>query len=233
MWSSWQGPGLGHLRLAVRARAAWSPTAWSWAWLRGAPFRLSYEVRCDHYWRVRAARVGVPGEPPRVELLSDGEGNWTGPDGRAVAYLQGCEYVDISETPFTNSLPIRRLGLAPEGSAEIAVAYFDGAELQPWPEPQRYTRLETGDGGGLYRFLSLDGGFSADLPVDLDGLVLDYPELFREEIPLAATSENPLKAKFAEFHFYELRWGNENSSLGRRWRGLLQTSPPEPVDLIL
>jgi uncharacterized protein len=91
----------------------------------GHPFRLSYEVRCDPYWRVRAARVGVPGEPPRVELFSDGEGNWTGSDGQAVSYLRGCEYVDISETPFTNTLPIRRLGLAPGESAEIAVAYLE------------------------------------------------------------------------------------------------------------
>jgi hypothetical protein len=132
---------------------------------------------------VRYVRVGVPGEPPRVELLSDGEGNWAGPDGQAVAYLEGCEYVDISETPFTNTLPIRRLGLAPGESAEIAVAYFDGIELQPWPEPQRYTCLEKGGGGGLYRFLSLDGGFTADLPVDADGLVHDYPELFERAFP--------------------------------------------------
>jgi hypothetical protein len=100
-----------------------------------------------------------------------------------VSYLEGCEYVDISETPFTNSLPIRRLGLAPGGSAEIAVAYFEEAELQPWPEPQRYTYLETGDGGGTYRFVSLDGEFSADLPVDQDGLVLDYPGQFRRVFP--------------------------------------------------
>jgi uncharacterized protein len=112
-------------------------------------------------------------------MFSDGEGNWTGPDGRAVTYLKGCEYVDISETPFTNTLPIRRLGLAPGESADVSVAYFDGYELQPWPEPQRYTRLEEGDGGGMYRFLSLDGGFTADLAVDSDGLVVDYPRLFK------------------------------------------------------
>jgi uncharacterized protein len=47
----------------------------------------------------------------------------------------------------------------------------------------RCTRLETGDGGGSYRFVSLDGGFSADLPVDLDGLVMDYPGLFRRAFP--------------------------------------------------
>ena len=73
-------------------------------------------------------------------------------------YLKGCQYVDISETPFTNTLPIRRLGLALGTSADISVAYFEGTELQPWPEPQRYTCLQKGGEGGLYRFLSLDGG---------------------------------------------------------------------------
>jgi hypothetical protein len=182
MWSAWNGPGLGHLRLAVRESGVVADGMVLGA-DEGRPFRHSYEVHCDAGWRVRAARVGVPGEPPKVELLSDGEGNWTFPDGRAVAYLEGCEYVDISETPFTNTLPIRRLGLASGGSAEIAVAYFDGAELQPWPEPQRYTRLEESEGGEVYRFLSLDGGFTADLPVDSDGLVLDYPGLFRRVFP--------------------------------------------------
>ena len=182
MWSAWDGPGLGHLRLSVRDSGIVADGLVLGV-ADGRPFRLSYEVRCDAYWRVRATRVGVPGEPPRVELLSDGEGTWTGPDGRAVTYLEGCEYVDISETPFTNTLPIRRLDLAPGEAAEIVVAYFDGAKLQPWQEPQRYTCLETGGEGGLYRFLSLDGGFTADLPVDSDGLVLDYPGLFKRAFP--------------------------------------------------
>lgn len=187
MWWAWDGPGLGHLRLAVRDSGVVADGLMLGV-AEGRPFRLAYEVRCDTHWRVRAARVGVPGEPTKVELLSDGEGNWTGPDGRTLPYLGGCEYVDISETPFTNTLPIRRLGLASGESAEISVAYFDGTELQPWPEPQRYTCLEKGNGGGLYRFLSLDGGFTADLPVDADALVLDYPGLFRRALPSPRTS---------------------------------------------
>jgi hypothetical protein len=182
MWSAWEGPGLGQLRLAVRESGVVADGLVLGV-SEGRPFCLAYEIRCDRLWRVRAARVGIPGEPPRVELLSDGNGNWTGPDGRAVAYLEGCEYVDISETPFTNTLPIRRLGLEPGESAEISVAYFDGVELQPWPEPQRYTCLEKDGRGGLYRFLSLDGGFTADLPVDADGLALDYPGLFKRVFP--------------------------------------------------
>jgi hypothetical protein len=41
---------------------------------------------------------------------------------------------------------------------------------------QRYTAL---DGAKHYRFESLDDGFTAELPVDEDGFVLDYPGLFR------------------------------------------------------
>jgi hypothetical protein len=182
MWSTREELGLGHLRLAVRDSGVVADGVVLGA-EEGRPFRIAYDVRCDADWRVRAARAGVPGEPPKVELLSDGEGNWAGPDGRAVTYLEGCQYVDVSETPFTNTLPVRRLDLTPGESAEISVAYFDGAELQPWPEPQRYTCLEKGSGGGLYRFLSLDGGFTADLPVDADGLVLDYPGLFKRALP--------------------------------------------------
>ena len=182
LWSAWDGPGLGHLRLRVRDGGTVADGL-ILGLEEGYPFRLAYEVRCDRLWRVRYASVGVPGEPPKVELLSDGEGTWATRDGRAVRFLEGCEYVDVSATPFTNTLPIRRLGLEPGESAEISVAYFDGTELQPWPEPQRYTCLQKEDEGGLYRYLSLDGGFTADLPVDADGLVLDYPGLFRRVLP--------------------------------------------------
>jgi hypothetical protein len=51
-----------------------------------------------------------------------------------------------------------------------------GPDLRVQPQPQAYTRL----GERLYLFQNLDGsGFSAELPVDEDGIVLDYPALFR------------------------------------------------------
>jgi uncharacterized protein len=182
MWWAWDGPGLGHLCLMVGEDGIVADGMVIGV-TEGRPFRLAYEVRCDVGWQVRAMRIGVPGEPPGVHVLSNGEGNWTTPDGRSVPHLEGCTDVDISVTPFTNTLPIRRLGLAPVESAEVSVAYIEGTELQAWPEPQRYTCLEKGDRGGLYRFLSLDGGFTADLLVDGDGLVLDYPGLFRRVLP--------------------------------------------------
>jgi uncharacterized protein len=130
MWSAWDAPGLEHLRLTMHNGGVIA-NGIVIGLSDGCPFSVAYEVRCDVRWRVRAVRTGVPGsEPPGVDLLSDGEGNWTTPDGRALPELRGCIDVDISVTPFTNTLPIRRLGLAATESAELSVAYFKRTELQ-------------------------------------------------------------------------------------------------------
>ncbi len=179
MWSAWDDPGLEHLRLWMHDESIVADGMVIGV-SEGRPFRIIYKVRCDVGWRVRAVRVWLPGdEQPQVDLLSNGEGNWTTPDGQAVSQLDGCVDVDLSVTPFTNTFPIRRLGLVPTEYAEISVAYIQGTRLQAWPEPQRYTCLKKDNQGGLYSFLNLDSGFTADLPVDVDGLVLDYPGLFQ------------------------------------------------------
>ncbi|HEV8585737.1 MAG TPA: putative glycolipid-binding domain-containing protein [Methylomirabilota bacterium] len=79
-------------------------------------------------------------------------------------------------TPFTNTLPIRHLGLEPGRAAEIVVAYVRVPELTVEPEGQRYTCLER---DRRYRFESRDGEFTRDLDVDARGLVVLYPGLFR------------------------------------------------------
>lgn len=97
--------------------------------------------------------------------------------GAEMPELSGCIDVDISATPFTNSLPIHRLGLAESESAEILVAHLAAPDFVPKPVRQRYTCLLQ---SRHYRFESLDGsGFTADLEVDDAGLVVDYPGLFR------------------------------------------------------
>jgi uncharacterized protein len=146
----------------------------------GRPFRIGYEIRCDEWWRVREVRVAAPdSELPVLALLADGEGRWKGGGGEPVPELDGCIDLDISATPFTNTLPIRRLGLEPSQSEELAVTYVRVPELLVGPERQRYGCLEAQAEGGLYRFEALPSGFTARLPVDAEGLVLDYPGLFR------------------------------------------------------
>jgi hypothetical protein len=175
MWAAWEGPGLEHLRMVEReAEVVADGVILGVAERR--PFRLRYQLRCDAAWRVRALQVQSLAQPDRpLELLADGAGRWSGRDGS----LERCIDLDISASPFTNTLPIRRLSLEPGESAELSVAYLAVPELWVRPVRQRYTCLEWLPGGGRYRYESVGSDFTAELPVDADGLVLDYPGLFR------------------------------------------------------
>ncbi len=181
VWSKWNGTGAEHLLLEVGQDGLIADGLVVGVDDGEQPLRVHYEVRCDVNWNVRTVKLYVPSiDPatPTVSLLADGEGNWTTHDGEPMRELEGCMDVDISATPFTNTLPIRRLGLAPGESADILVAYLNVKKMRTWTEEQRYTRLDP-NGDEVYKYESLDGGFTADLLVDSDGLVLDYPCLFR------------------------------------------------------
>ncbi len=142
----------------------------------GTPYGLRYRVACDTLWRVREAVLSLAGEDRHLHLRADGEGNWQDGSGQSVEALRGCVDIDISATPFTNTLPIRRLGLVPGEAREILVAYVAVPALAPEPVRQRYTCLEAGQ---LYRYEGLFRGYVGELAVDEDGLVLDYPGTFR------------------------------------------------------
>jgi len=147
------------------------------------PFRVRYEIHCDQHWRVRTVLVSVLGHATQtLSLATDGKGRWTSETGVELTSLRGCMDVDISATPFTNTLPIRRLALHPGQSALLSMVYISIPQMQVAAVEQRYTCLERTAEGGRYRYESLEGDvsvFKAELPVDGDGLVGDYPGLFR------------------------------------------------------
>jgi hypothetical protein len=184
MWAPREGPGLEHLRLTLRDGMAGADGV-----IIGLnddqAFRVHYEIQCDAAWCVREVRVVVLGAgAPTLHLRADGRGHWTDDGGRAVPDLDGCIDVDLSATAFTNTLPIRRLGLRPGESADLSVVYIDVPALAVAPVRQRYGCLACGPDGGRYRYESLPyeilpEGFTDELLVDAEGLVIDYPKLFR------------------------------------------------------
>lgn len=142
------------------------------------PFRLVYRLAWSAEWRIRSAELSVSSERSSrsLALYSDGEGRWKDRAGRRLTELDGCRDIDIWPTPFTNSFPIRRRLLAIGEREEFRVAWIFGPDLTVQPRLQRYARLSD----RLYLFESLDGsGFKAELRVDEDGIVQDYPDLFR------------------------------------------------------
>lgn len=172
MWLGREWPGAEFLSIRTTTDGI-SADGTIAAMIEGRPMRLAYRVRCDPEWRVRSVEVDAS-DGRRLALDADGMGSWTDETGAAVEALAGCIDVDIRATPFTNTLPIRRLGLRAGERADLRVAFVDVPGLDVSPMDQHYTCLAWGGDGGVYRYAS--GDFQADLQVDPDGLVTDYPE---------------------------------------------------------
>jgi hypothetical protein len=134
----------------------------------GTSYRAQYKIECDSAWRVR--HVTITG----MRLTSDGAGHWRDASG-PLAALDGCFDVDILASPFTNTLAIRRLQLDISASATIDIVFIDPRNGQFHRSTQRYTRLSDAN----YHYASLESGFESDLPVDDNGLLIEYPGYFR------------------------------------------------------
>jgi hypothetical protein len=174
-WSAWQGSDSGLEHLDIRREGdAIRIAGVAIGAIDGRAFGLDYRLVLDQVWQVREASV-TTASGLSLGLEGDGRGGWR-VNGEPAPRLRGCIDIDLQATPFTNTLPIRRLALETGESDTISVVYINVPSLEIERLSQRYTALEA---GRLYRFQGLDTGFQADLPVDADGLVLDYPGLFR------------------------------------------------------
>jgi uncharacterized protein len=174
-WQAWSGQGLELLALSEGPEAV-TAEAVVMGGQHGTRFVARYRIACDPHWRVRTVALTLIGDERAVDLSSDGSGHWTDGARRTLPEIEGAIDVDISVTPFTNTLPIRRLRLDAGQSADIVVVYLAVPELTITSERQRYTCLAPPT---HYRFEALDGGFTRDIEVDDRGLVLTYPGLFR------------------------------------------------------
>ena len=139
-------------------------------------FRLHYQIRCASRYQVQRVDLDLAGHTP-VTLTTDGAGHWFDKDNQPLPALDGCNDIDISVTPFTNTLPIRRLEWQPCQSQVLHMVYIRIPELTIERATQRYTCLEKNEQGALFEYSQPN--FKAILPVDADGFVQNYPELFR------------------------------------------------------
>jgi uncharacterized protein len=139
-------------------------------------FSVEYEWVLDAAWRTRALRVRVVDEVVRHILVErTGDGTWR-IDGHPRADLDGCEEIDLSITPFSNTLALRRFGPPPGGAGELTTLYLGFPSGPPVPSRQRYDRLDD----RVFRYVDLGRfkGFEARLTVDEHGLVQMYEGLF-------------------------------------------------------
>lgn len=135
-----------------------------------------YVLHLDSHWETTQAEIDfhVSDHQHSWHFRRDDNGNWSDNAGKEYPELKGCRFVDITLTPFTNSLPIRALHLNEGDSAEFDLVYFDILENNISRDRQKYTRMP----GNIYRFENDGGNFVAMITVDEDGFVIHYPGLF-------------------------------------------------------
>lgn len=179
LWQSQEAPGMEHLYLqetdeSIIAHGSVISVA------DGQPLHMHYRIQCSSSYRFQTLQLELTEPYQRLFHLSlTDDGHWHDNAGRYFAHLDGCVDIDLSASPFTNTLPIRRLDLHERVPTAIQVVYIDLPELTLSVERQRYTLFQVGTYDSLYRFEHLANGFTADIRVDSDGLVRDYPKLFR------------------------------------------------------
>jgi hypothetical protein len=145
----------------------------------GQAVHVEYEVHVDAHWQVSQVIV-KKNDSLFLNVSRKNDGSWHDSQGQHLGRFNDCIDIDISLTPFTNTLPIKRLGLQHQQSAEITVLYIDVIGEDVYPAPQRYTRL----GDHHYHFETLDQEFHADLVTDDDGWVVYYSGLWERVYPI-------------------------------------------------
>ncbi|MCP4185093.1 MAG: putative glycolipid-binding domain-containing protein [Hyphomicrobiales bacterium] len=175
-WRQNSGVGLEHLHInscennIIIASVAIGEDA-------GQQFGVKYTIICASDWRVRSFKIeNTQGQD--LVLNSDGEGNWYSQDGSSRSGFSGAIDIDLCGTPFTSTLPIRRLDKHQKGySQRFKVLYIPIDTFEPRLDRQQYSCLKP---YSRYRYEPLARNFSTELEVDNNGVVLNYPEMFTQ-----------------------------------------------------
>jgi hypothetical protein len=140
--------------------------------------------------RVRVASRGE-GWHRELELRRDADGAWSsdtfeegeadlprsGGDVSAFAEALDC---DLGLSPVTNMMPILRHGLQfGGGPIELTMAWIAVPTLSVEADRQRYRHLRSAGDRHVVRYEAVDGSFVADITLDTDAVVLDYPGIAR------------------------------------------------------
>lgn len=135
------------------------------------PYHLEYTIDIDESWSVRALSLAVQTLTLKQFFFKKKEDKWSNAKGEILTQFNHCIDVDISLTPFTNTLPIHRLQWQQNELQTIRVLYCKMPEGEISVMEQRYTYL----GNRLYLYENVDGAYSNVLMVDENSIPVHYP----------------------------------------------------------
>jgi hypothetical protein len=135
-------------------------------------------VVCNPAWRTVSVQVSGWLDVTRLNVAIgvDTSRNWT-LNRQSCPSVQGCDDIDLSFSPTTNLLPIRRAWLAVGQRVSVRAAWLRFPALTLEPLEQTYERVSKSQ----YRYESGGGSFVAMLETNAAGLVTHYPGLWQVE----------------------------------------------------
>ncbi|MCQ1999577.1 putative glycolipid-binding domain-containing protein [Arthrobacter zhaoxinii] len=161
-------------------------------------YRASWTLSTTPGWVTRRLTVEVKGKgwSRSLQLERSTQGRWSAEtttsgltdlpapgiaDPRSLDEAQDC---DLGLCPLTNTMPILRLDLlndsAPPDETELTMAWVEMPSLRVLPGKQVYSQVRAysaDPGHAVVLYSSANRGFTAELTVDADGTVIDYPGL--------------------------------------------------------
>lgn len=161
---------------------------------------VTWSLSTSPGWVTRRLEVKVTGQgwSRSLELVRSIDGRWDShasisgsvdlpapgiEDPRSLDNAQDC---DLGLCPLTNTMPILRLDLlnnsAPPDETRLTMAWVEVPSLRVLASEQVYSQVSPyrdERGSAIVLYSSDSGGFTAEITVDSDGVVLDYPGLAR------------------------------------------------------
>jgi uncharacterized protein len=140
-------------------------------------YGVDFDWHLDPAWRTRRIFIRLTESHERTVLIERAAAAAWRVNNHPRPDLDGCHEVDLSPTPFCNTLAIRRLFHDNSGSAgEMTAVYVNFPAMTIQPSRQRYERR----GERQFQFIDLGAnkGFEALLTVDDEGMVEKYDGLF-------------------------------------------------------
>jgi hypothetical protein len=143
-------------------------------------FKLRYKAECDRDWNFLNSALILESYSGKknLSIKRNKEGKWI-VNEQTRNDLNGCSYIDIMTTPFTNTLPIRNLNFKTNQPVAIKVAYIKVPELEVSSVEQEYTRLDKSEPPSRFLYRNLSNDFKAEIEVDKDGIVTDYSNIWK------------------------------------------------------
>jgi uncharacterized protein len=174
LWRRVGEPSLEHCRLSALSDA-YTLQGCVLALENGRPFQVQYVVECDIDWSTRTVLIDTirGAEHDRLQLRRDPSGAWWRGE-EAMQDFAGLIDIDLSISPSTNTLPIRRMSLNIGEAAATDAVWVRFPAMTIERLPQRYTR----NAERHYTYESRGASFVAELEVDAEGLVVRYGRLW-------------------------------------------------------